>query len=103
MLKRVIFAVDENELGDEEDPLAIVLERQISYFADKDGLDGLLKYLGDSPWCEVLEVLRDGFGEQPTQAILFVAECRSGFQRSYWWFDKFGSSEEAHSARGIST
>lgn len=59
--QRVIFAVGENELGDGEDVLAHVLERQISYFADKEGLAGLLKYLGDSPWVEVFGVLRDGF------------------------------------------
>jgi serine/threonine protein kinase len=26
-------------------------------------LDGFLKYLGESPWCEVLTVIRDGFTE----------------------------------------
>ncbi|MCJ1250871.1 hypothetical protein MMC30_008099 [Trapelia coarctata] len=61
VLKRVIFAVDGKELADGEELLAVVLERQISYFADADGLDGLLKHLGDSPWCEVFEVIRDGF------------------------------------------
>jgi hypothetical protein len=30
-------------LGEGVDPLAIVIERQISYFADEDGLDGALK------------------------------------------------------------
>jgi len=32
-----------------------------SSIADEDGLDELLKHLGDSPWCEVLKVIRDGF------------------------------------------
>lgn len=63
VLKRVIFAIDDSELGEDE-PLAVLLERQISYFADTDGLDGFLEYLGDSPWREVIEVLRDGFGER---------------------------------------
>lgn len=63
MIKRVIFAVDEEELAEGEEPLSVVLERQISYFADEDGLSGLLKHLGDSPWCEVLKVIRDGFNE----------------------------------------
>lgn len=61
VLKRVIFAVDEDQLGEDEVPLAVVLERQISYFADQDGLEGLLKHLGDSPWCEIFKVIRDGF------------------------------------------
>ncbi|MCJ1342295.1 hypothetical protein MMC31_000476 [Peltigera leucophlebia] len=63
VFKRLIFAVDEEELADGEEPLAVVLERQISYFADKDGMNGLLKHLGDSPSCDVFEVIRDGFNE----------------------------------------
>lgn len=63
VLKRVIFAVDEEKLVEGEEPLSVVLERQMSYFADEDGLNGLLKHLGDSPWCEVLKVIRDGFNE----------------------------------------
>ena len=63
VLKRVIFAVGEEELAEGEDPLSVALERQISYFADEDGLSRLLKHLGDSPWCEVLEVVRDSFNK----------------------------------------
>lgn len=44
--------------------LAHVLERQVSYFADLESFDALLKHLGDSPWCHVLEALRDGFDEE---------------------------------------
>ena len=63
LIKRVIFAVNEEELAEGEEVLAMVLERQISYFADEDGLNGLLKYLGDSPWCQIFEVLRAGFNK----------------------------------------
>jgi len=63
VLRRIIFAVDEVELAEGEEPLSVVLERQISYFADEDGLDGLLKHLGDSPLCVVLKVIRDGFNK----------------------------------------
>lgn len=63
MTKEVIFAVGEEDLGEGEEPLAVILERQISYFADEEGLNGFLNYLGDSPWCQVLEVLRDGFNK----------------------------------------
>lgn len=46
-------------------PLAIVFERQISYFADEDGLNSFLKRLGnENPWVRVLEVLRDGFNKE---------------------------------------
>lgn len=63
MHKRVIFAVGEDELGEGEDVLAHVLERQISYFADEKGLGGLLKHLGDSPWVQIFGVIRDGFNK----------------------------------------
>ena len=63
MTKQVIFAIGEDDIGEGEEPLAVILERQISYFADEEGLDGLLKHLGDSPWRQVLEVLRDGFNQ----------------------------------------
>jgi hypothetical protein len=36
----------------------------MSYFADKDGLNGLLKHLGDNPWVQVFEVTRDGFNQE---------------------------------------
>lgn len=54
----------EDELEDGVDPLAVVIERQISYFADQDGIDEFLKYLGDSPWARVFEVTRDGFNKE---------------------------------------
>jgi serine/threonine protein kinase len=45
------------------EPLAVVLERQISYFADKDGLAAFIEHLGDNPWVSVLEVTHDGFNK----------------------------------------
>ncbi|KAK2766244.1 hypothetical protein FQN54_007761 [Arachnomyces sp. PD_36] len=64
MHKRVIFAVGEEELDEGVDRLAIVIERQISYFADEDGLGEFLKQLGsDNPWVQVFEVTRDGFNK----------------------------------------
>ncbi|CRL24102.1 Serine/threonine-protein kinase, Ulk1/Ulk2 [Penicillium camemberti] len=59
--KRIIFAVREDELEEGVDPLAVVIERQVSYFADEDGLNGFLKHLGDNPWIRVFEATRDGF------------------------------------------
>ncbi|EKG12718.1 hypothetical protein MPH_10131, partial [Macrophomina phaseolina MS6] len=63
VLKRVIFAVGEEELGEGEEPLSIILERQISYFGDEAGINGLLEYLDNSPWCEVVKVIRNAFNE----------------------------------------
>lgn len=54
-----MFAIVEHELRKGEDVLAHVIERQLFYFADKEGLAALLKYLGDSPWVEAFTVLRD--------------------------------------------
>ncbi|KUL81690.1 hypothetical protein ZTR_09993 [Talaromyces verruculosus] len=64
MHRRVIFAVGDDELEDGVDRLAIVIERQISYFADLAGLDGFFKYLGDNPWVRIFEVTRDGFNKE---------------------------------------
>ncbi|CAI6334266.1 unnamed protein product [Periconia digitata] len=61
--KRVIFAVEEEELDEGVDPLAIVIERQISYFADEDGLSGFLTNLGENPWVPIFEVTRDDFNQ----------------------------------------
>ncbi|PSS07171.1 hypothetical protein M430DRAFT_23320 [Amorphotheca resinae ATCC 22711] len=62
--KRVIFAVDEEELDNDLEPLSIVIERQISYFAEEDTLAAFLRYLGDNRWRVVFEALRDGFNKE---------------------------------------
>jgi serine/threonine protein kinase len=56
--------VDQETLPEGELALAHVLQRQISYFADLESFNGLLRHLGDSPWCQVLEVLRHGFNKE---------------------------------------
>ena len=67
-----MFAYDEAELeGGNVKPQAIILERQISYFSDPEGLQGLLDHLGDSPWCEVLTVIRSGVGIEENPAEPF--------------------------------
>lgn len=63
MTKRLLFYVSDEELGEGEEPLAHIIERQISYFADEDGLNALVKFLGESPWCEIFLVTADGFNE----------------------------------------
>jgi serine/threonine protein kinase len=45
------------------EPLAVVIERQISYFADEERLCRFLEYLGDSPLVPIFEVIRDGFNK----------------------------------------
>ncbi|KAK2749961.1 hypothetical protein FQN55_002678 [Onygenales sp. PD_40] len=62
--KLIIFAIDESELGEGEEILAHVLERQISYFADEEGIQGFLEYIRGSPYAEIFRVIRDGFGKQ---------------------------------------
>lgn len=57
--------MNECELPPDIDKLAVVLERQISYFADEDGMGAFLDYIGsDSPWHEIFQVIKDGFGEE---------------------------------------
>lgn len=64
MHRRVILAVSDDELEEGVNRLAIVIERQICYFAELDALDGFFKYLGDNPWVRVFEVMRDGFNKE---------------------------------------
>jgi hypothetical protein len=59
----VVLAFDELELEDREELVSRVKARQVSYFADKDGPASLPKYLCDSPWAEVFEILQDSFGQ----------------------------------------
>ena len=63
MLKKLIFRVKEEELEEGVGVLSVVLERQISYFADDEGFDALMEHLGDNPFCEVFRVLRGGLDE----------------------------------------
>ncbi|OJJ74559.1 hypothetical protein ASPBRDRAFT_668090 [Aspergillus brasiliensis CBS 101740] len=62
--KRVIFAVGDDELDEGIDRLAVVIERQVSYFADKDGFHGFLEYLGDNPWASVFTITLNGFDQE---------------------------------------
>lgn len=57
-------------MGEGEEILAHVLEKQISYFAEKEGMAEFLKYIGNSPWAEIFAVVRDGFdAENPRRPI----------------------------------
>ncbi|RDK43510.1 hypothetical protein M752DRAFT_283201 [Aspergillus phoenicis ATCC 13157] len=70
-LVRVIFAVSDDELDEGIDRLAIVIERQISYFADKDGFHGFLECLDDNPWAAVFNITLNGFNqENPVRPFL---------------------------------
>ena len=60
MLKRLIFDVKEDELEEGVGVMSVVLERQISYFADNEGFEALMKHLGDNPLCEAFRLLRGG-------------------------------------------
>ncbi|SMY28943.1 unnamed protein product [Zymoseptoria tritici ST99CH_1A5] len=67
MTQRLVLAVDESELLEGEDKLAIVLERQSSYFADESGFKAFMQYIGaESAWHEIFRVINSGFGkDQP--------------------------------------
>jgi serine/threonine protein kinase len=57
--KIVIFA-DSNPESTEDDRVGTVIFQQMSYFADEDGIDGLLQYLGeDNPMREAFEAIED--------------------------------------------
>lgn len=51
-------------LAEGEDPVHVVLQRQMSYFGNPESLDELLKQLeDDSPWRQVFQDLRSRFGK----------------------------------------
>jgi serine/threonine protein kinase len=57
------MAVDEDELPDGIELLDVQLERQISYFADGfESVKGLIRYLGDSPWAQLVAMIVADFG-----------------------------------------
>jgi serine/threonine protein kinase len=53
--------VDEEELPEGIEILDIVLERQLSYFSDLEGIEGLIQYLGDSPWAQLIAMIAADF------------------------------------------
>ncbi|KAF2272842.1 kinase-like protein [Westerdykella ornata] len=72
MTRRILMAVDDKELfvtheGQkvEIEKLAVVIERQMSYFApDLDSIEGFMAYLGgDHPWAPIFTVTVEGFGK----------------------------------------
>lgn len=68
LTKRVIFCVIKEELGEDEELLSIVLERQLSYFGDQEAFNGFLQYLynknPENPWIEIFQVVRSSFNAE---------------------------------------
>ena len=65
-MRTVIFVQSVEELEDPDiEPLSIILERQLSYFAEPDTFDALLRHLDpESPRCEAFAVVRSGFNKE---------------------------------------
>lgn len=63
MLGRVIFGIDDDFRFYESQgalPTMIRLQRQVSYFGNKEGINGLLKHIGDDEVnCQVQRMLWD--------------------------------------------
>ena len=57
----MVLAVDEEEIPEGIELLDIVLERQLSYFSDLEGIGGLIRYLGDSPWAQLIAMITADF------------------------------------------
>ncbi|PYH34418.1 putative calcium/calmodulin dependent protein kinase [Aspergillus neoniger CBS 115656] len=68
VLARVIFGIDDDFRFYESQgalPAMIRLQRQVSYFGDKEGINGLLKHIGnDEVNCQVLRMLWDERSEE---------------------------------------
>ncbi|KAF2142627.1 uncharacterized protein K452DRAFT_226940 [Aplosporella prunicola CBS 121167] len=81
ILGRVIFAVGKEELSDDVEPQAIIIERQISYFADMEGFNGLLEHLGNSQWRPIFQYIRSGFGrDNPREPITLWKDIDTDFK-----------------------
>ena len=56
------------ELGEVNEVLSIVLERQLSYFGDLEAFNGFLQYLrsgnAESPWIEIFQVVKSSFNAE---------------------------------------
>jgi serine/threonine protein kinase len=62
MVNEMVFRVDDDQLN-APDSWHYVLSRHISYFADDDGLTGLLEHIGaENPFYKRLIALANGFG-----------------------------------------
>ncbi|CEL05752.1 hypothetical protein ASPCAL06867 [Aspergillus calidoustus] len=68
MLNEMVFRVLDNQLH-ASDTWRYVLQRHLSYFADEEGLAGLLKHIGeDNPFHErLIELASDFTSENPRQ------------------------------------
>lgn len=101
VLKRVVFAIDEDKIQRGEDVSTEFLERQISYFADEDGLNALLKHPDDSLWCQILKNLRDSFNEgNPLQPFSLWADVDTDFKHRIGGLTNFDPAKRltAHEA-----
>lgn len=70
MTKQVVLAVDKAQLPERIEVLDVVLERQLSYFSDLEGLEELTRYLGDSPWAQLMAmIVADSNAENPRRPV----------------------------------
>lgn len=49
--------MNEEEIPDGIKLLDIIFERQLSYFSDLEGVNGLIQYLGDSLWAQLIAMI----------------------------------------------
>lgn len=84
--RRVIFAPSAKEMEHPDmEALSIILERQVSYFAELDTFDALLRHLGPkSPWCEVFNVVLSGLNaKNPRQPFRLWKTEKPGFDQDF--------------------
>lgn len=83
------------------EPISLILERQISYFAEPDTFDAMLRHLGpESPWCKVFAVIRSGFNEQKKRKPFRLWKVeKPGFDQDF--FDLVGSMTNFDPAKRI--
>ncbi|KKK21070.1 calcium/calmodulin dependent protein [Aspergillus rambellii] len=102
ILGRVIFGPDEDFKKHQSQgalPALIRLQRQVSYFGDSGGVDGLLKHIADDEIsCQVLQMLWD---ERSEEYLPYRPFPDFSVQGSYSAAHKPGPDQATHSASGI--
>jgi serine/threonine protein kinase len=100
--KKLIFAIDKDTLPKGETVSKVLIERQMSFFADPESLEAFLKHLdADSPWHKVFSNIRARFGkDNPRKPVAMWAGIDPDFRDLLNGLTKFDPDQRltAHEA-----
>ena len=71
MLREILLEDSKNKPMDMDQKVRYAVERQLAYFANRDGYNALMMHLGDNPFCKIFKELLDGFNEtNPRRSVI---------------------------------